>query len=65
MKMCAGSFGKSFFIIVRVWWMAMSYARNMFCRPGSRSASLIFFLDYIFRIQLLLSARCLLFFGGD
>ena len=42
-KICAGSFGKSLFIIVRAWCMAINYALKMFCRPGSRIASLIFF----------------------
>ena len=43
--------------------MAVNFARNMFCRPGSRNASLIF-CDNIYRIQLLLVAKCILLFGG-
>ena len=43
MKICAGSFGKSLFFIVRAWCMAINYALKIFCRLGNLIASLIFF----------------------
>ena len=40
--------------------MAINSALNIFCKPGSRIASLVFFRDCIYRIKPLPVARCLL-----
>ena len=45
--------------------MAINYARNMFCRPGSRSASLIFFPWLYIPYPASSLAKYLLLFWGD